>query len=128
LRLLLDTHAVLWWFLDDPSLSTPALQAIQRDDSQVFVSAVSAMEITSKFRVGKLPQAEFFAVRFETMVREYGFEPLSITLAHAALAGSLPFARKDPFDRLLVSQGIIEQMTLVSNERLFDSTGVSRIW
>jgi PIN domain nuclease of toxin-antitoxin system len=126
--LLLDTHAVLWWFLDDPALSRAALHAIQHDEAEVFVSAVSAMEVTTKFRLGKLPRADFLAARFETMVLDYGFQPLPITIAHAALAGSLSFAHKDPFDRLLVAQGLAEQMTLVSNERIFDAAGVDRLW
>lgn len=128
MRLLLDTHALLWWFQDSPSLSSTAREAIVAVDAEVLVSAVSAMEITNKVRLGKLPQAGILALRFEAMVADYGFKPLSISLAHAGLAGSLPFSHKDPFDRLLIAQALIEEVALVSNERVFDQTSVARIW
>ena len=128
MRLLLDTHAVLWWFLDDPALSPAARQAIGAADAEVLVSAVSAMEVTTKFRLGKLPQAAALASRFEELVEGYGFAPLSITLRHASLAGSLQLAHKDPFDRLLIAQALVEDVVLVSNERVFDPSGVQRLW
>ncbi|MGH6956729.1 MAG: type II toxin-antitoxin system VapC family toxin [Caulobacteraceae bacterium] len=128
MRLLLDTHAVIWWFLDDPALSRSSRGAIGSADAEVLVSAVSAMEITLKFRLGKLARAARLAANFEAMVLDYGFKPLSISLAHASLAGSLDFHHKDPFDRLLIAQALVEDMTLVSNERVFDSVGVKRLW
>jgi PIN domain nuclease of toxin-antitoxin system len=128
LRLLLDTHAVLWWFLDDPALSRAAREAIEAEDAEVSVSAVSAMEVTTKFRLGKLPQAAPLADRFEALVEGYSFAPLPITLRHASLAGNLPIAHKDPFDRLLIAQALVEDLFLVSNEKLFDATGVRRLW
>ncbi len=94
----------------------------------MLVSAVSAMEVTTKVRVGKLPQAVLLAYEFERQVAEEGFSALDISTAHADLGGSLPFAHKDPFDRLLIAQAILEGLTLVSNERVFDATGVSRLW
>ena len=128
MRLLLDTHAVLWWFLDHPALSRVARGAIEAVDAEVMVSAVSAMEVTTKFRLGRLPEAAALADGFEGMVESYRFEPLSITLRHASLAGSLPFPHKDPFDRLLIAQALIEKVSLVSNEKLFDASGVTRLW
>jgi PIN domain nuclease of toxin-antitoxin system len=68
------------------------------------------------------------AERFEEMVESYRFEPLPITLAHGQLAGSLPIRHKDPFDRLLIAQAIVENLTLVSNEAVFDASAVSRLW
>lgn len=128
MRLLLDTHALLWWYLDHPALSAPARSAIEAEDSEVLVSAVSAMEVTTKFRLGKLPQAAALADRFEELAEGYRFAPLSIALRHASLAGSLPIAHKDPFDRLLMAQAIAENLTLVSNEQVFDASGVTRLW
>ncbi len=128
MRLLLDTHVVLWWFLNDPALSRTAVAAIGADDAEVWVSAVSAIEIANKFRIGKLPEASSLAVEFEADVAQEGFGALPITLRHASLAGRLAFAHKDPFDRLLIAQALVENMTLVSNERVFDATGVSRLW
>lgn len=128
MRLLLDTHAVLWWFNGDAALSAVARAAIEPQDNQVFVSAASAMEVSTKFRIGKLPQAGALAARFEEMALNQGFVPLSISIAHAALGGRLPIDHKDPFDRLLIAQALLEGMTLVSNETRFDEAGVSRLW
>lgn len=128
MRLLLDTHALLWWFLDDAALSQQASDALSQGDAQIWVSAVSAIEVATKFRIGRLPQAASLAADFEIMVAGEGFEPLPITLAHAGLAGRLAFAHKDPFDRLLIAQALVENLVIVSNEKRFDETGVSRIW
>ena len=128
MRLLLDTHAILWWLLGDLSLSSKARDAILRPDAEVAVSAVCAFEIATKHRIGKLPQAEGLAGAFQQMITDQGFRELDITMRHASMAGRLPFAHKDPFDRLLVAQAMSEDMTLVSNEAIFDTVGVSRLW
>lgn len=94
----------------------------------IFVSAVSAMEIATKYRLGKLPSAGPLALDFEGETSAVGFQPLSLTIHHAQTAGGLPFGHKDPFDRLLIAQAIIEGMALVSNEAAFDAFGVTRIW
>lgn len=126
LRLLLDTHALLWWLLDEPRLGREALAAIT--EHEVFVSAVSAIEITQKVRVGKLPSAAALAADFRAGIAGERFAELPITVEHAALAGALPIAHKDPFDRLLIAQAQIEQLWLVSNETAFDGFGVRRLW
>ncbi len=128
MRLLLDTHAVLWWFSGHPALSPIARDAIERNAREVFVSAVSGLEVTTKYRIGKLPQAAVLASRFEDMVDHEGFQKLDVTLAHGLLAGRLAFDHKDPFDRLLIAQAQLDGLTLVSNETLFDRTGVVRLW
>jgi PIN domain nuclease of toxin-antitoxin system len=128
LRLLLDTHAVIWWFQGNARLPQRVRDAIEREATAVFVSAVSAFEIALKHRLGKLPEASAFARRFEPMVREQGFEPLAVTVSHGLAAGGLAIAHRDPFDRLLIAQALAEDMLLASNERLFDETGVARLW
>ncbi len=128
MRLLLDTHALIWWLIDLERLSSPAHAAISDPGNDVLVSAVSAIEVTTKYRLGKLPHVGLLARRFEAQVASEGFVSLPITLGHGQLAGSLPIAHKDPFDRLLMAQAIAENLTLVSNERLFDASGVSRLW
>lgn len=128
MRLLLDTHALIWWLGDDPALSRAARDAIGLAENDVLVSASSAMEVVTKHRLGKLPQAAMLAQDFEAIVRAEGFLPLAISLRHATLAGGLRIAHKDPFDRLLVAQALVESMVLVSNERLFDDFGVARLW
>lgn len=128
MRLLLDTHALLWWLAGDTQLSSAARAAIEDETNEVFVSAASAWEVATKHRLGKLPGAGPLAVDFAREVREQGFQPLAITLEHGQVAGSLPGKHRDPFDRMLVAQAREEKLALVSNEAVFDGYGVTRIW
>jgi PIN domain nuclease of toxin-antitoxin system len=128
MRLLLDTHALIWWLLDDPKLSRRARQALIDLDNTVYVSASSAWEIATKYRIGKLPQADPFVRTFTESVRKQGFRDLPISLDHANRAGLLAGHDQDPFDRILIAQAQAENLLLVSNEKLFDSYGVQRLW
>lgn len=128
MKLLLDTHAILWWLLGDERLSAQSREAIGRSDSEVLVSSVSAMEVGTKFRIGKLPEAAPIAGRLGERIAEHGFRALPLTLAHGDAAGLLHIPHRDPFDRLLIAQAQIEQAWLVSNEALFDQFGVRRLW
>jgi PIN domain nuclease of toxin-antitoxin system len=127
LRLLLDTHAVIWWFQGNERLPTH-IRGVIDESGDIYVSAVSGFEIALKHRLGKLPDAAELADNFETMAAEQGFKPLAITIRHGLAAGGLPIGHRDPFDRLLIAQALVEDMALVSNERVFDATGVSRLW
>jgi PIN domain nuclease of toxin-antitoxin system len=103
--------------------------AIADDSNDFFVSAASAWEISTKRRIGKLPDADSIPSEgFEGIVRSQGFLPLPVALSHGEAGGALPGVHKDPFDRLLIAQAILENLTLVSNEQLFDSYGVRRLW
>jgi PIN domain nuclease of toxin-antitoxin system len=128
LRLLLDTHALIWWLAGDETLSTRAREAIADEENGVAVSAASAMEIATKFRIGKLPDAALLAQDFESLIAGQGFTELAITVHHARLAGEMNITHKDPFDRLLIAQAQAEDMVLVSNEALFDGFAVKRLW
>lgn len=128
MNLLLDTHALIWWLGEDPALGARARDAISDADNTVFVNAVSAFEVSTKSRLGKLPEADILARNFIAQVTLEGFEFLAISVAHGVMGGQLQGAHRDPFDRLLMAQAILEGMTLVSNERLFDQFGVSRLW
>jgi PIN domain nuclease of toxin-antitoxin system len=128
LRLLLDTHALIWWLTGDEALSGPAHEAIADEANAIVVSAVSAMEVATKFRIGKLPDASVLAGEFESVIADQGFAELAITVHHARLAGEMNIAHKDPFDRLLIAQAQAEDMMLVSNEALFDNFAVKRLW
>lgn len=128
MRLLLDTHAWIWWILGSASLPERVHSAIADRTNEVLVSAVSAIEVTTKFHSGKLPEASDLAQNFPKAVAEEGFVPLAISIEHGQLAGLLPIPHKDPFDRLLIAQAQIEQAVLVSNEVLFDRFGVRRLW
>ena len=128
MKLLLDTHALVWWLENSPKLGQAARKAIFEETNDVFVSAVSAIEVSTKHRLGKWPEVENLAQNFEAYVADEGFQELPISFAHALLAGSLRIDHKDPFDRLLLAQTQIENIVLVSNEEKFDSFGVRRIW
>ena len=127
-KLLLDTHALIWWLAGDDLLSPRARVAIADEMNSVAVSAASAMEVATKFRIGKLPGAALLAQDFEAIVAGQGFVELPISVRHARLAGEMNIAHKDPFDRFLISQAQAEAMVLVSNEVIFDSFAVQRLW
>jgi PIN domain nuclease of toxin-antitoxin system len=127
-RVLLDTHTLLWWAIDDPQLSRKARSVLASFESEVLVSAASAWEVATKVRLGKLPGAEALAADFPARVHQLGFRELAITVDHGQRAGLLPGAHKDPFDRMLIAQAQAENVPIVSNERIFDSYHVRRIW
>lgn len=128
MRLLLDTHALLWWLTGDDHLSVRARDTIADPANTVAVSAASAMEIATKHRIGKLDGAGLLARDFESVVAAQGFDELAISITHARLAGQMNIAHKDPFDRLLIAQAQAEDMVLISNEVLFDAFAVQRLW
>lgn len=128
MRLLLDSHALLWFATGDDRLSTAAKAAIGEQAERNYVSAANAWEITTKHRLGKLPSADRLARDFEAVTRAAGFLPLAISVRHAQLAGRMKGGHKDPFDRMLMAQSILEKLILVSNETAFDAFGVSRLW
>jgi PIN domain nuclease of toxin-antitoxin system len=126
-RLLLDTHALLWWLLDDPAMPAPPRRAIERADA-VFVSAASVWEIAIKQRLGKLPDLAIAATELPGLIRDSRFMPLPVDERHAAAVGSLPLHHRDPFDHLLIAQALIEQLTLVSRDRQFAAYGIKLRW
>lgn len=128
LRLLLDTHALLWWLAGDARLSPAARTAVADEANPVFVSAASVWEIATKHRLGKLPDADALAADVAGAVAAQGFRPLAIGLADAARAGRLPGPHRDPFDRMLIAQATLHDLTLVSLETPFDAYGVRRLW
>ena len=128
MKLLLDTHALIWWLAGDAALSVPARAAIDDAANSVMVSAASAMEISTKFRLGKLTMAALLARDFEAIIAAQGFTELPISIRHARLAGEMNIAHKDPFDRLLIAQAQVDGLVLVSNEALFDGFAVQRLW
>ena len=128
MRLLLDTHALIWWLAGDAQLSTRARRAIEDESNEIFVSAASAWEVATKHRLGKLPSAGPLAVDFAREVRAQGFAPLPISLEHGQVAGALVTDIRDPFDRMLVAQAREEKLALVSIEERFEGLGVVRVW
>ena len=128
MRLLLDTHALLWWLAGDTRLSEAASGAIADDANAILVSAASAWEIATKHRIGKLARAAAAALDVTGAVAGQGFEELAITVDDAERAGRLPGPHRDPFDRVLAAQALARDLTVVSVDRVFDGYGVRRLW
>lgn len=128
MRLLLDTHAFLWWIAGNERLSMTARRAIADDANEVLVSAASAWEVATKFRIGKLAEAAALALDVSGRIADQGFGELSISVADGARAGALPGRHRDPFDRILIAQALARNIVLVSNEALFDRYAVRRLW
>ena len=128
MKVLLDTHTLLWWVLGNPRLSSVAATALGDADTTIVVSAVSGHEIATKYRLGKLPVPARLAEHLDQIVVENGWQPLALSLAHAQLAGRLPGAHKDPFDRMLAAQALVEDMPLASKDPEFAGFGVKVIW
>jgi PIN domain nuclease of toxin-antitoxin system len=127
-RVLLDTHALLWWLDGDQRLPAAMRRLLGDTNTVVLVSAASAWEITTKARLGKLPGAQAVAADVTACVVSQGFAALPISLEHAARAGNLPGPHRDPFDRMLIAQSQLEGLPLVTNERAFDGYAIDRLW
>lgn len=125
---LLDTHSLLWATYSPERLPAPVSEALQARNKPVFASTISAFEIAQKHRLGKLDFAKAHATDFAAEIAKDNIASLPLTADHARLAGALPIAHRDPFDRMLIAQAQIEQLVLISNEKLFDQFGVLRFW
>jgi PIN domain nuclease of toxin-antitoxin system len=128
MRLLLDTSTLLWFWLGGRPINDHVLRAITDRGNEVYVSPLSAMEIANKHRIGKLPGVENIIAGFEEALAEDGFVALPLNSAHSLLAGSIPAEPRDPFDRMLAGQAIVENLTLVSPDTAFDALGARRLW
>ena len=128
MKVLLDTHTLLWWVLGNPRLSSVAATVLSVVDTTIVVSAVSGHEISTKYRLGKLPVPARLAEHLDQIVVENGWQPLPLSLAHAQLAVLLPGAHRDPFDRMLAAQAVVEDMPLVTKDSEFSGFGVKVFW
>lgn len=128
MRLLLDTHALLWWFVDAPELSATARAAIADEGNEVLVSAASAWELATKHRLGKLGEAAAALGRFNELVAADGFQHLLVGFLHAIKAGGYAVDHLDPFDRVLAAQAELEAATLVTRDPAFAAFGTRTLW
>jgi PIN domain nuclease of toxin-antitoxin system len=128
MRVLLDTHTLLWWFTNDDRLSTTARDTIGDDANDVLVSAASAWEIATKQRLGKLDEVPQATDRFAELVTADGFAHLPITHLHSLRAGGYEVAHRDPFDRMLAAQSELERVALVTKDPMFSLFGVETLW
>ncbi len=121
MRILLDTHLLLWWLDASPSLSEEALTVIRDPENTIFVSAVSLWEIWLKQSLGKLR----LPANFEEGLAEESFESLPLTASHARQVAQLPWRHRDPFDRLLVAQAQVENLVLFTANEVLASYGAA---
>jgi len=128
MKLLLDTHALLWWWGEARRLS-PRLLALLRDPAnEVYVSAASAWEIATKYRIGKLPTGGAIIAQWTERMAIDRFTELPISAAHALRAGNLPGEHRDPFDRMLAAQSLIDGLPLASIDSALSSLGAEILW
>jgi PIN domain nuclease of toxin-antitoxin system len=128
MKLLLDTHALVWWWADDRQLPTVARAAIADPANAILVSAASAWEIATKHRVGKWPEVAPIVDQFLSLVLRSRFMVLSISAAHALAAGALEGPHRDPFDRMLIAQARDAADGIVSADSVFRTYGANVIW
>ena len=125
---LLDTNTLIWWLFGAERLSYHSFQTISDGSIDIYVSAVSAMEIATKHRIGKLPEAAPIVGHFAEVAEAEGFKPLPVTQEHGDLAGSLASPHADPWDRLLAAQAQIERLSLITNDQQMESLGIKPYW
>ena len=128
MRLLLDTHALLWWLTDDAQLSATARQWLGDEGNQVLVSAVSAWEIATKQRLGKLQGIAPVADWYSDLVAADGFLHLPVTHAHTLRAGAYAVAHRDPFDRMLAAQAELESLPLRTCDAALAAFACKTVW
>lgn len=128
MKLLLDTHALLWFLLDDAALSDNAKKHIAVADNEIFVSPASYWEIAIKIALGKYRLPESLEIFMTRELVDNDFSILPISIRHTARIIDLPFHHRDPFDRLIVAQSLVEAMPLVSADATLSAYGIERIW
>ena len=125
---LLDTHVLLWWWSDPARLTDTVLALLKDSRNRVLVSAASAWEVATKYRIGKLPAGGRIVAEWEERIATDGFLQLAVSHAHALKAGSLEGAHRDPFDRMLAAQSLIEDVPVVSSDAALSTLGAARVW
>jgi PIN domain nuclease of toxin-antitoxin system len=127
-KLLLDTHALLWWAFGSKELSRRANALLEDRSNTVLVSAASAWEIATKFRLGRMPEAEVLVQDMPGWFERAGLVELPITVAHAQRAGALSSQHRDPFDRMLAAQSLLENVPIVGRDEALADFGVQLLW
>jgi len=128
MKLLLDTHTFLWFALNDNQLSATAMSLIGNLENDVLLSPASCWEIAIKISIGKYQVPGDFQSWMEQQISVNSFEILPIRLAHVSQVATLPFHYKDPFDRLLVAQALVEDISIISGDKKMDQYSVKREW
>jgi len=123
MNILLDTHVLIWALENNPTLSDSAKNSITNGNNMVFVSSISIWEIAIKRNLGKLEAPD----NLQEEIKLHRFTPLKINYDHAELAGKLPDIHRDPFDRMLIAQAIIEKLTLVTRDKIIPGYDVNTL-
>jgi PIN domain nuclease of toxin-antitoxin system len=127
MKVLLDTHAFLWFIDDDPQLSLAA-KTLMESEVDLLLSVASLWEIAVKVSIGKLDLPKSFDLFVPEQLQINEIEVLPIELLHLSVVSGLPLHHRDPFDRLLISQSMVEKLSIISTDKVFDQYGVNRSW
>ncbi|WP_311267023.1 type II toxin-antitoxin system VapC family toxin [Sphingobium sp. WCS2017Hpa-17] len=128
MRLLLDTHVLIWWWTDRSLLPDRIDRMIESGADQIFVSSVNACEIATKARIGKLPQLLPYLDRYEAAVADADFRSLDLKAAHGLRAGAYDVPHRDPFDRMLAAQAELEGLILLTRDPAFSAFPCETLW
>lgn len=128
MRLLIDTHVLIWWTGDPAQLSQKVIDLISDPYNEILVSPMSGYEIMQKFASKKEPELDRLARNFEAEVTAAHFAILNVTAAHATVAASFPWSHKDPFDRFIAAQALVETIPLVTRDRQISNLAANTIW
>lgn len=128
MKLLLDTHTLLWFIAGSREISDKARTLIEDAENEKFVSIASIWEIAIKISLGKMSLATPFDSLFPHQLEVNGFQLLPVTVAHASIVAGLPFHHRDPFDRILIAQAAHEKMDVVSIDNVVDNYAITRLW
>ena len=128
MKMILDTCTLLWWWSEPARLSSRSLALLRDPANGIWVSAASAWEAATKHRIGRYPQGAGVIAEWSDRLAVDGFSELAISTAHALRAGSLPGEHRDPFDRMIAAQSIIEGLPALSPDEAITSLGAERLW
>jgi len=128
MQLLLDTHTFLWFVWDEVNLSNTAKVLITNPTHQKFISTASYWEIAIKLSIGKLDLGEPYRAFMHREIARNNFDLLPVSIDHAAAVSVLPFHHRDPFDRMLIAQAMVEDMPILSRDLAFEAYPVTRLW
>ncbi|MEW6738158.1 MAG: type II toxin-antitoxin system VapC family toxin [Acidobacteriota bacterium] len=128
MRLLLDTHTFLWFIMGNSKLSSSARTLIEDISNDKQLSIVSVWEMAIKVSIGKLSLAGPFEIIIPEQIKNNGFDVMNIDISHINIVATLPMHHRDPFDRLLIAQCMIEDLSIISADSAFDSYSVHRLW
>lgn len=128
MKLLLDTHSFLWFIGGDSKLSVHARMLIENTSNQSVLSVASLWEMAIKVSIGKLSLGQPFETIIPHQISVNGIELLKISFPHTAVVATLPFHHRDPFDRLLIAQAMVEKIPIVSCDIAFDTYAITRLW